>query len=86
MKYECKVCGECCRHLDLSELYSDLDLGDGTCKYLTGNLCKIYNERPLKCRVEESYYAFFSHNMSKEAFYQRNYEMCEYFIIKKKEV
>ena len=77
MRFECDKCGACCRNLNMSELYSDLDSGDGTCKYLVGNLCSIYNERPLKCRVEESYYAFFSDEMSKEEFYQKNYEMCE---------
>ena len=77
MKFKCDKCGACCRNLNMSELYSDLDSGDGTCKYLVGNLCSIYNERPLKCRIEESYYAFFSDEMSKEAFYQKNYEMCE---------
>ena len=77
MKFKCDKCGACCRNLNMSELYSDLDSGDGTCKYLVGNLCSIYNERPLKCRIEESYYAFFSDEMSKEEFYQKNYEMCE---------
>ena len=77
MRFECDKCGACCRNLNMSELYSDLDSGDGTCKYLVGNLCSIYNERPLKCRVEESYYAFFSDEMSKEEFFQKNYEMCE---------
>lgn len=77
MKFECDKCGACCRNLNMSELYSDLDSGDGTCKYLVGNLCSIYNERPLKCRVEESYCVFFSDEMSKEEFYQKNYEMCK---------
>ena len=62
----------------LSAIYSDLDSGDGTCRYLVGNLCGIYEERPLKCRVEESYYAFFSEEMTREEYDQKNAEMCRY--------
>lgn len=77
MKFVCDKCGECCRNLNLSELYADLDSGNGICKYLTGNVCSIYKTRPLKCRVEECYYAFFSEEMTKEEYYQKNYEMCK---------
>ena len=67
MMFKCDKCGECCRNLQLSEIYKDLDSGNGVCKYLKGNLCSIYHERPLKCRVDESYDAFFSETMSREA-------------------
>lgn len=77
MRFKCDQCGECCRHLNLSELYASLDSGNGICKYLVGNKCSIYNERPLICRVEESYYAFFSKEMSKEEYYQKNYDVCK---------
>lgn len=76
MSFECDKCGECCRNLNMSDIYADLDSGDGTCKYLNGNLCSIYSERPLKCRVEDSYYAFFAKEMTKEEYYRKNYEMC----------
>ena len=78
MSFKCDKCGECCRNLHLSDLYSDLDSGDGTCRYLVGNLCGFYEERPLKCRVEESYYAFFSEEMTREEYDQKNAEMCRY--------
>ncbi len=74
----CDMCGECCRNLNLSDVYSDLDSGDGTCKYLDGNFCSIYNERPLKCRIEDSYYAFFSDSMTKEEYYNKNIEVCNW--------
>lgn len=32
--------------------------GDGVCRFLDGNLCSIYDERPPLCRVDESYYLF----------------------------
>jgi len=76
MMFNCSKCGECCKHLDMSELYKELDRGDGVCKYLEENICSIYNERPLLCRVDESYNAFFKNQYSKEEYYKKNYEMC----------
>ncbi len=75
MSFKCDKCGECCRNLGLSDLYGDLDSGNGVCRYLIGNLCSIYENRPLKCRVEESY-CFFEEVMSKEEYYAKNYEVC----------
>ena len=77
MRFECDQCGECCRNLHMSDIYADLDSGDGTCKYLNGNLCSIYENRPLKCRIEDSYHAFFENEMSMEDYYKINYEMCK---------
>ena len=59
MMFICDKCGECCRHLERSDVYSDLNRGDGVCIYLTGDLCSIYEQRPLLCRVDECYEAFF---------------------------
>ena len=75
--FRCDQCGACCRHVNLSSLYSYLDRGDGVCKYLSGNLCSIYAARPLLCRVDESYRQFFSDIMTKEEYYQQNYESCK---------
>lgn len=75
--FQCNQCGECCRHVGLSPLYQYLDRGDGVCKYLVGNLCSIYESRPLVCRVDESYDAFFQSRMSKEEYYRLNYEACD---------
>ena len=76
MMFYCDRCGACCRHLELSPLYRELDRGDGICKYLSGNLCSIYENRPLLCRVDESYDAFFKDVMSLEVYYKLNYESC----------
>ena len=73
----CNQCGECCRNLDKSSIYSALDRGDGTCIYLSGNLCSIYSERPLLFRVDESYEHFFKKEMTLERYYELNYSMCD---------
>lgn len=77
MMFQCDQCGACCRHLGWSDLYRELDRGDGVCKYLSGNLCSIYENRPLLCRVDESYEAFFNGVMSRTTYDKLNYEACE---------
>lgn len=75
--FKCDGCGECCRHLDRSELYTELDRGDGVCKFLSGNLCTIYKDRPILCNIDKSYELYFSNMYDKETYYQMNYEACE---------
>ncbi len=75
--FNCDKCGACCRHVDLTALSSELNRGDGVCKYLVGNLCSIYTTRPLICRVDECYEIFFKDKMTKEEFYKLNYEECQ---------
>lgn len=74
--FKCDCCGCCCRNIYKSELYSDLDRGDGTCKYLTGNLCSIYDNRPLLCRVDECYELFFKDTMKLDEYYRLNMKEC----------
>lgn len=74
--FKCDHCGCCCRNLDKSSLYASLDRGDGICKYLIGNDCSIYENRPLLCRVDESYEQLFSNVMSREHYYQINRDAC----------
>lgn len=74
--FVCNQCGECCRHLDQSELYTELDRGDGVCRYLKGNVCSIYRNRPLLCRVDECYEAFFKSRYNYEEYKKLNYEVC----------
>ena len=75
--FQCKKCGECCRNLKLSPIYSELDDGTGKCKYLNGNLCSIYQNRPLLCRIDECYDTFFKDKMTKDEYYRLNYEVCD---------
>lgn len=74
--FECDKCGLCCAHIGESELYKELNRGDGICKFLKDNLCLIYESRPLLCRVDESFEKIFSKAMSKEEFYELNYQGC----------
>lgn len=74
--FKCDCCGCCCRNISKSELYAYLDNGNGVCKYLSGNLCSIYEERPLLCRVDECYELFFKKSMSLEEYYRQNYSVC----------
>ena len=76
MMFPCDQCGECCRNLQMSELYKELDRGDGVCKFLDGNLCSIYQTRPLLCRIDESYDRFFKDSMTREEFYRANLQIC----------
>ncbi len=77
--FACSECGECCRNLDKSPLYNELHAGDGICKNLVGNLCGIYEKRPLLCRIDESYIVFFRKNMTYSEYCNFNYECCETF-------
>lgn len=75
--FKCDCCGCCCRNLNKSELYSDLDRGDGICKYLSGNLCSIYENRPLLCRVDECYDLYFCNIMNRDEYYKLNTIECQ---------
>lgn len=75
--FKCDKCGECCRNLDKSDLYVNLNRGDGICKYLVGNICSIYENRPLLCRVDESYEILFKDVINHSDYYKLNYEFCK---------
>lgn len=74
--FKCDKCRECCRNLYRSSIYDQLHNGDGICRYLKGNICSIYESRPLICRVDESYHAFFQDKLTYEDYLQLNYECC----------
>lgn len=75
--FRCNQCGECCRNLDKSPLYAALHDGDGVCRYLEGNLCGIYDTRPLLCRIDESYEVLMKGILSYEEYLKLNYMYCE---------
>lgn len=77
--FRCDKCGECCRHLDYSPLYSSLHNGDGVCHFLKGNLCSIYENRPIFCRIDECYQTFFKDKLSYEEYIYLNYTYCDIF-------
>ncbi|KAB3534510.1 YkgJ family cysteine cluster protein [Alkaliphilus pronyensis] len=75
--YPCKYCGNCCRNIGDISVLSQLDRGDGICKHLYGNLCSIYYERPIFCRIDEGYNKLYAHLLSKEEYYNINLTVCE---------
>ncbi len=77
MMFPCNQCGACCRHVNLSPLYEELDRGDGVCRYLKGNLCSIYEKRPLKCRIDECYDRFFKNQMTRREYYEKTLACCQ---------
>ena len=77
MKYDCEHCGCCCRHLDMNKIYASLDRGDGICRYLNGNDCTIYDNRPLYCQIDKCYEYMFSSILSRKEFYKMNKKVCK---------
>lgn len=74
--FKCDKCGHCCRHLANSEVYKELDRGDGVCKYLDGNLCSIYDDRPDICNIDKAYELYFKDDISKEDYLKFNHDAC----------
>lgn len=75
--FSCDACGCCCRNLNKSSLYEELDRGDGVCKFLEGNLCSIYDTRPLLCRVDECYDLYFNKVITRDEYYRLNKVECD---------
>jgi Fe-S-cluster containining protein len=76
MKFPCVKCGLCCQSLKNVSLLTEYDSGDGVCRYLSGNLCSIYNERPEICNIERMYYLYFKKIMSENEFVIANLKSC----------
>ncbi len=77
--FKCTCCGLCCKHLKYNKLYTDLDRGDGICRYfdVSSNLCSIYKDRPLKCNVDKFYQKNLKDIMPIENYYKMNYDVCK---------
>lgn len=80
MAFECDKCGLCCCNLrKFGGLYNDLDDGTGVCRHydpLT-KLCTIYENRPLKCRVDDFYLQVAKDTMTYEEYIEGNKRGCE---------
>ncbi|WP_323165514.1 YkgJ family cysteine cluster protein [Pseudomonas bubulae] len=76
--FPCIKCGLCCKNLDKSPAYSYLNRGDGTCINFdsVSHLCKIYEVRPLICRVDEYYEKKLSSVMSRDVYIAANIQAC----------
>ena len=53
-----------------------LDNGEGVCVNLRGNLCSIYESRPMICNTSKMYNAFFKSRMTPEEFIDMNLKAC----------
>lgn len=65
MIYPCSGCGACCRRVNVAVEHSkELDIGhdlsfpygwdeDGVCEMLENNRCRVYENRPLICRIDD---------------------------------
>ncbi|MCI1010475.1 YkgJ family cysteine cluster protein [Pseudomonas oryzihabitans] len=76
--FVCTKCGLCCKNLDKATAYTHLDRGDGTCVNFnsTSHNCRIYETRPLICRVDDFYEQNLSANMSKSEYVAANMKAC----------
>ena len=84
--FNCTKCGECCRHIDLIPELIEFDDGTGVCKYLHGNLCSIYKNRPDICNVDVMYEKIFKTECTKEEFYELNHKVCNEIIKLKSDI
>jgi Fe-S-cluster containining protein len=76
--FSCAKCGLCCQNLDKATAYAQLDRGDGTCVNFdsVSHNCRIYETRPLICRVNDFYEKFLSAHMSKREYVAANLKAC----------
>ena len=81
LHFQCDRCGLCCQHVSFSEIYKHLDRGDGICRYYEEitHRCSIYENRPVICNIEMFYEKFMQQKMSKEKFFELNYDVCQQF-------
>lgn len=77
--FHCTQCGKCCEQVGKLDLYKHLDRGDGICRYYEAQtkLCGIYEKRPIECNVDVFYETFLTGIISKEEYYETNYEACK---------
>lgn len=78
LHFQCDMCGLCCKSVGTSDIYKHFDRGDGTCRYYEDDTrkCSIYAERPLICNVEGYYLEKLQDKMTKEEFFELNYQAC----------
>lgn len=76
--FPCYRCGACCRQVHLSEQTAFLDRGDNVCLHFDdqSRLCRIYDNRPLVCQIQNYYKAHLADQFSWEEFVKLNLEAC----------
>ena len=78
-EFHCSQCGACCMSVEGVEGFEELTADDGSCKLFDKetHLCTIYDERPLLCRVDEAFDAYYASSMSWEEYLDANYKSCK---------
>ena len=78
IKFPCAMCGLCCQHVDRSPDYSDLDRGDGTCRFYDDatRKCRQYQERPLRCNIDLFYEQELQELLARDEYYDLNLKVC----------
>lgn len=68
----------CCQNISHIPELKDFNLGNGICKYFDFQTkgCKIYEQRPLICKVDESFEKIYFKQFSQKEFYQLNAQVC----------
>jgi Fe-S-cluster containining protein len=63
-------------------MYGDLRLPNGACKYYDPllKLCTVYEQRPLKCRIDDYYEAHLIQTYSRKQYYELNVQACLNFM------
>jgi|TARA_R110000823_G_scaffold283033_1_gene401224 Fe-S-cluster containining protein len=75
--FKCSSCGSCCKRVSNIIDFPEPIKKDGSCSHLTDdNLCGIYNERPLICRVDKYYDVFLKEKMSRSEWNSVNTKSC----------
>ena len=76
MVFLCDMCGRCCKNTET--IVPELTGADGHCVHLNRetNLCKIYWDRPLPCKVID-WGKVVEYNMSEDRYYTQTMIMCE---------
>jgi Fe-S-cluster containining protein len=75
MKFPCKSCGECCRHVRGAP---GLDRGDGICVHFdeATRLCQVYEARPMACSVDRAFSNLFQDRISANVYYMVQARAC----------
>ena len=79
MAFKCSKCGACCRRLDGAPgLLDALQGSTGSCVFFDKktNLCKIYEQRFLECRVDENFRKKVF-GITEEQYYELTEKLCQ---------
>jgi Fe-S-cluster containining protein len=57
-------------------ILSGYDKGNGVCRYLSNNLCSIYENRPQVCSIEKMYFSYFKNVFTEQEFIDINIKAC----------